>query len=54
MMEIIKKHMQWHKTDSFVSVVKVIVNSMYENVVDDDIYSKDILKILDGIAKLLV
>lgn len=54
MISVIKKHMQLHNTHSYDSVVKIIVNSMYENVVDDHIYNKDILKILDGVANLLI
>lgn len=35
MLALIKKHNGWSTTASFEGVTKVIVDSMYENVVDD-------------------
>ena len=46
MITLLKKHSTWNKTDSLESICKVIVNSMYENIVDDDIYNKDYFYII--------
>lgn len=47
MFELVKHHSDWLKIDSFISLVKTICGSMYENVVDDDIAAKDILVLID-------
>lgn len=41
MLTIIKKHQSWSNKESFESIAKAIAHSMYENIVDDDIYNKD-------------
>lgn len=46
MMVIIEKYLNYSNLDSLVSLAKTIANSMYENVVDDDVFNKDILKII--------
>jgi hypothetical protein len=35
MLAVIKKHNKWEKTDGFIGIVKIIIGSMYDNVVDD-------------------
>jgi hypothetical protein len=54
MLTIIRKHHSIACSDNTQSVVKVIVHSMYENIVDDDIYNKDIFIILNECFKLIV
>lgn len=46
MMILIEKYQSTADVDSFASLMKVIVNSMYENIVDDDVFNKDIIKLL--------
>ena len=54
MLAMIHKHNNWSTTVSFEGVSKVIVESMYENVVDDEISHKDILRLLNGIIMQIV
>ena len=35
MLAVIKKHNIWEKIDAFSGIVKIIISSMYDNVVDD-------------------
>lgn len=51
---LLKKHNTWQDIQSFEGVARVIVDSMFENVVDDDIGHKDILRLIDGIMGELV
>lgn len=53
-LSIIKKHNSWEKTDNFAGVIRVMITSMYENVVDDDLTHKDILYLINGVIKLIV
>lgn len=54
MMAIIKKHQHNLNLSSFQSLAKVIVNSMYENIVDDDVFNKDLLKIVVFCLKTII
>ncbi len=46
MMVLVDKHMNHSSLDSLVPLAKAIANSMYENIVDDDVFNKDLLKII--------
>lgn len=46
MVILIRKYQSSLPAEVMTSLAKVIVNSMYENIVDDDVYNKDILKIV--------
>lgn len=50
----IKKHSSWQKTHNFIGVVRIIITSMYENVVDDELTHKDILYFMKGVIKMIV
>ncbi len=54
MLAVIKKHNKWEKTDGFSGIVKIIIGSMYDNVVDDQLAHKDILYLMNGVIKLIV
>ncbi len=54
MLTIISKHQALQYSENLESIVKSIVHSMYENIVDDDIYNKDLFIILDQCFKLIV
>ncbi len=54
MLALIKRHTNWSDISSFKSICKVIVNSMYENLVDDDVYNKDILIIIKYVLDSIV
>lgn len=46
MMILIEKYQNTTNIESFSSLFKVIVNSMYENIVDDDVFNKDLIKLI--------
>ncbi len=46
MVILIRKYQSSLSVEVMTSLAKVIVSSMYENIVDDDVYNKDILKII--------
>lgn len=46
MMILIDKYQNADNLDSLASLFKTIVNSMYENIVDDDVFHKDLIKII--------
>lgn len=43
---LIRKHQTSLSAESMNSLANVIVSSMYDNIADDDVYSKDLLKIV--------
>jgi hypothetical protein len=43
---LIRKYQSSLPAESMASLARVIVSSMYENIVDDDVYNKDLLKIV--------
>jgi hypothetical protein len=46
MVILIRKYQSSLPAEAMGSLAKVIISSMYENIVDDDVYHKDILKIV--------
>lgn len=53
-LKIIQKHNGWSNVQTFDGIVKVLTNSMFENIVDEDLSHKDILYFLDGILEMIV
>lgn len=54
MLTLINKHQLCGNCENLESIVKSIVHSMYENIVDDDIYNKDLFFIINQAFKLIV
>ena len=54
MLAVIKKHNSWEKVEGFAGIIRIIITSMYDNVVDDELAHKDILYLLNGVIKLIV
>lgn len=54
MLVVVKKHNSWQKMDTFSGIIHIIINSMFDNVVDDDLAHKDILYFMDGVVRLVV
>jgi uncharacterized protein YaiI (UPF0178 family) len=54
MLTIIRRHHALSLKDNLESIVKAIVHSMYDNIVDDDIYNKDVFVILNECFKLVI
>lgn len=54
MLVVVKKHNSWQKMEGFTGIIKIIINSMYDNVVDDDLAHKDILYFMDGVVRLVI
>lgn len=53
-MQIIKKHQNWLKVESFQGVIKSIIGSMYENIVNDEIFEKDLIFLIGDVIELIV
>ena len=53
-MKLIKRHNSWEKTESFKGVIRIIVDSMFENVVNDEFAQKDILKLLQKVIRTII
>lgn len=54
MMILIGKYQHSTNMDGLASLAKVIVSCMYENIVDDEVYHKDVLKIIVFCVRKLV
>lgn len=54
MLTIIRRHHALGLKDNLESIVKAIVHNMYDNIVDDDIYNKDVFVILNECFKLVI
>lgn len=54
MLVVVKKHNTWQKMEGFAGIIKIVINSMYDNVVDDDLAHKDILYFMDGVVRLVI
>jgi hypothetical protein len=54
MMILIEKNQNNSNIESFTSLAKVIVSCMYENIVDDDVFNKDLIKIIIYCVKKLI
>lgn len=53
-MALINKYQNSSNLDSYCSLIKVIVNSMYDNIVDDNVFNKDLIKIIIFCVKKIV
>ena len=53
-MILIRKHQNEKKHESLLGIIKIIVGSMYENIVNDEIFEKDVIFLLGDVIKLIV
>lgn len=53
-LKLIEAYSDCEDTASFDGILKVMVTSMFENIVDADISHKDLLFFIDGILDLIV